>query len=57
MPFKVEIIEKYFSVRLSTGLKFPLFYIVKFIALWSLGMVLNDPDQSLRHRNEPHAGS
>jgi len=54
MPFKAEIIEKYFNVRLSTGVKFPLFYVVKFIAFWSFGMMPNNPDQSLRHRNEPH---
>lgn len=54
MPFKVEIIEKYFNVRLSTGVKFPLFYVVKFITFWSFGMTPKDPDQSLMHRNEPH---
>lgn len=55
MPFKVEIIKKYFDVRLNTGVKFPVFYVVKFIAFWSFELVLNDPDKTIRHRNQPHA--
>lgn len=55
MPFKVEIIENYFGARLNTGGKSPPFYVVKFIAFWCSGMVLNDPDKTIRHRNEPHA--
>lgn len=31
ITFKVEIIEKYFEIRLSTAVKFPLFKIAKFI--------------------------